>query len=153
MPSLYEMKDTLFDEGAAKRYLLDSGIIELTNQCPKCGEQMKVDIERWRYRCRRRSCNVERSMNNNTFFSDTRLKSNEVLMLARLWLAKVSVCSAIDLTGHSEKTVVAFWNHFRQLVSSSIEEDDTVIGGEGIIVEVYETKLGKRKYHRGHRVE
>ena len=92
-------------------------------------------------------------MNNNTFFSDTRLKSNEVLMLARLWLAKVSVCSAIDLTGHSEKTVVAFWNHFRQLVSSSIEEDDTVIGGEGIIVEVDDTKLGKRKYHRGHRVE
>jgi hypothetical protein len=27
------------------------------------------------------------------------------------------------------------------------------IGGAGVIVEIDETKLGKRKYHRGHRVE
>ena len=39
------------------------------------------------------------------------------------------------------------------MVADSLEEEDLVIGGEGIVVEVDETKLGKRKYHRGHRVD
>lgn len=45
------------------------------------------------------------------------------------------------------------FKHFRKLVSSALTEEDQVIGGPGIIVEVDETKLGKRKYQRGHRVE
>jgi hypothetical protein len=56
-------------------------------------------------------------------------------------------------TGHSSPTVTAFNGYFRQLVASTLESDDTIIGGEGIVVQVDETKMGKRKYNRGHRVE
>jgi hypothetical protein len=31
--------------------------------------------------------------------------------------------------------------------------EDAVIGGDNIVVEIDGSKLGKRKYHRGHRVE
>ena len=34
-----------------------------------------------------------------------------------------------------------------------VETDDISIGDENIIVEVDESKLGKRKYNRGHKVE
>jgi transposase-like protein len=98
-------------------------------------------------------------MNSNSFFAGSRLKAHEILLMSRLWLAKVTVTSAVELTGHSENTVVVFWNYFRQLVASAIDVEDTIIGGEDVVVEVDETKLGnvsnigKRKYNRGHRVE
>ena len=34
-----------------------------------------------------------------------------------------------------------------------VETEDTSIVGENIIVEVDESKLGKRKYNRGHKIE
>jgi transposase-like protein len=75
------------------------------------------------------------------------------MKLGLLWLAKVSVDSVLALTCHSEHTVCNFYRHFRQLTSSALKEEDTLIGGLGITVEIDETKLGKRKYHRGHRVD
>jgi transposase-like protein len=153
MATLYDLQHVLFDETAAHRYLINNGIISDSMPCPSCEGPMKANVVRWKYRCSRRQCEVERSMNSNTFFAGTKLKAHQVLLLSRLWLAKVPVSAAIELTGHSEKTIVAFWGHFRQLVESAIDEEDTVIGGEGIVVEVDETKLGKRKYTRGHRVD
>lgn len=41
----------------------------------------------------------------------------------------------------------------RELLTSSINEESMVTGGNNIEVEIYETKMGKRKYHRGHKVE
>jgi hypothetical protein len=136
------LQNILFNENAARNYLLEHNIINDTMQCPKCNGNMTMYKERWTFCCRKRNCNVERSMYTNTFFSGSKLKANEIFLLLRLWQAQVSVSSAINLTGHSEKTVVAFFGYFRQLVSSSLEENDTVVGGEGIVVEVDETKLG-----------
>jgi IS1 family transposase len=102
---------------------------------------------------RARSCRVEKSISSHTFFDGTKLGLNQVLLLAKLWLDKISVDSAMSFTGHSPNTVVAFWRHFRQLVSSTLEVKDTTIGGDGIVVQIDESKLGKRKYNRGHHVE
>jgi transposase-like protein len=57
------------------------------------------------------------------------------------------------MTGLSPNTVCDFQMHFRQLVAENLREVGTVIGGEGITVEIDESKLGKRKYNRGHHVE
>ena len=57
------------------------------------------------------------------------------------------------MTDHSSPTVTEYYRFFRELVSSSLEDIDTRIGGEGIIVEIDESKFGKRKYNRGHAVE
>jgi hypothetical protein len=81
------------------------------------------------------------------------LKCNEVMHLAYLWLTGCSVTTIIAQTAHSKPTITNYMGHFRQLVSTMIDTDDTIVGGPGITVQVDETKMGKRKYHRGHRVE
>lgn len=75
------------------------------------------------------------------------------MFLAHLWLNRVSSSSARSITGFNQKTITRFYKHFRRLVASTLDIDATVIGGPGIVIELDETKLGKRKYHRGHRVD
>src|SRR5947207_2250924 len=50
-------------------------------------------------------------------------------------------------------TVASYYDIFRDLVAASLDDEDCQIGGEGVIVEIDEIKMGKRKYNRGHRVE
>lgn len=76
-----------------------------------------------------------------------------MLFLAYLWLNRTQSTAAKEMTGFSQHTITIFYTHFRKLVESSLEEEDITIGGPNIIVEIDETKLGKRKYNRGHRVE
>jgi hypothetical protein len=129
-------------EESAKEYLLERGFYREAMNCSKCGQPMIRDLKRWVFRCGKRTCNLEKSLNHRTFLSNGKLKAHQMLLLARLWLSKVSISAAIELTGHSAHTVGDYWNFFRQLVSSNLDEDDTIIGGKGVIVEVDETKLG-----------
>ncbi len=62
----------------------------------------------------------------------------------------------ITQVGVSPNTITNWTNSLRGLVAWDIENldlADAPIGGEGIIVEIDESKFGKRKYNRGHRVE
>ena len=73
--------------------------------------------------------------------------------LAYHWLNQAGQKQCINATGCSPNTVTGFFKHFRDLVASTLRESDQQIGGDQIEVQIDETKLGKRKYHRGHRVE
>jgi transposase-like protein len=78
---------------------------------------------------------------------------NDIMLLAYFWLNDVQWSAAVTMTGFAENTVTRFYWLFRRLAATSASEVDTVIGGPGIIVEVDETKLGRRKYNRGHHVD
>jgi hypothetical protein len=57
------------------------------------------------------------------------------------------------MTEISNRAVTEYFAHLKQLVADDVEENEAIIGGPGIIVEVDESKFGRRKYNRGHRVE
>jgi transposase-like protein len=59
----------------------------------------------------------------------------------------------MSMPGLSRQTSCDYISAYRELIANSLTSDDTMIGGDGIIVEIDESKFGKRKYHRGHRVE
>ena len=53
----------------------------------------------------------------------------------------------------SKKTVVEWTYFFRECCLTIMLENSEKIGGNGVEVEIDESKFGKHKYYRGHRVE
>ena len=156
IPTLKEFDALLPDNIAFYQYLVLHNVFYMEMDCECCGLPMKWCEASFRFQCNRAACprrGSRISINRGTFFYGSNLNYLDIMKLGLLWLAKVSVDSALALTCHSEHTVCNFYRHFRQLTSSALKEEDTPIGGPGITVEIDETKLGKRKYHRGYRVD
>lgn len=104
-------------------------------------------------RCTRDGCRKSTSLMAHSFFSYSRIPINDALLLGYIWLTGGSYSLALAQTQHSSATIVDYYSYFRQLVISSLDPIDTTIGGPQIIVEVDESKFGKRKYNRGKHVE
>lgn len=114
---------------------------------------MDIKLQQTVFRCSKRDCQQKCSIRKFTFFYGSRLPCSKILFMGYCWVNDVNSSSAIRMTGHSEHTITNFYGHFRRLVASTLTTEDTIIGGMGIEVEIDETKLGKRKYNRGHRVD
>lgn len=76
-----------------------------------------------------------------------------MLFLSYHWLAGATHDYLCAIGGFGKHTVTDFFGFLRELVADSLEEEDFLVGGTGIRVELDESKFGKRKFNRGHRVE
>ncbi|CEF61512.1 Aspartic peptidase domain-containing protein [Strongyloides ratti] len=56
-------------------------------------------------------------------------------------------------SSHVLPMVVEESSYLRQLVTDALDTEECVNGGESIVVEIHETKMGKRKNNRGHLVD
>ncbi len=142
----------LKDNDSILSYFSEVGIVEKIN-CPKCRRIMAIDIDRRRYRCGKKTCKKEVRMFFNTFLENAHIRIGDLLLLTYLYINKTPVSSIISMLGLSSHTVTNWTSYVRQLCADNVEMCRVQIGGEGIIVEIDETKMGKRKYNRGHRVE
>ena len=123
-----------------------------------CQSTMESSLTRQMLRCTRSSCRREVSIRTGTFFAGSKVPCSKV-MFDGLPVVQQDTCKRdydnYEITGHFNKTVGLFQNHFRQLVSGRVQTqtEDMMIGGNGVIIEIDESKLGKRKFNRGHQVE
>ncbi|CEF61427.1 Transposase, ISXO2-like domain-containing protein [Strongyloides ratti] len=122
-------------------------------ECSECGGATTFQRAKLLFKCTKKSCRKSVSAKNGTFFGGQRLPFGKILHMAYLWLCRTPVTSIMSQCGHSSATVCLFLSYFRQLVADVLETEECVIGGEVIIVEIDETKIGKRKYHREHPVD
>lgn len=153
IPSLSELSRIFFDTEACEDYLIFHGVYWTERSCPECGASMNLAAKTLTFRCGVHSCRKSLSMKANSFFFGQRMPVSQIMLLGYLWLNNAEVVSMATMAGCSRDAAVAYCKLFRQLVAEAVDVESTVIGGEGIEVEIDETKLGKRKYHRGHRVE
>ncbi|KCZ80132.1 hypothetical protein H312_02464 [Anncaliia algerae PRA339] len=82
-----------------------------------------------------------------------KIRIKEFLHLSYLWLAKVSHTAIKTLKGHTSKTITRILKIVMEILPNNMQETKVKIGGSGILVQLDESKFGKRKYSRGHHIE
>jgi len=141
------------DEKVAALTLLQCGGLDTPTSCPACGGRLRLEIEFMRWRCNYSACRKIQSIRKGSFFSQSKLPLGKILLIGYLWLNRVPTISAICMAEISEHTASGFYGFYRQLVADSLDEIDCRIGGPNIVIEIGESKFGKRKFNRGHRIE
>ena len=135
------------------QFLIDRGVFYTERICSSCTTPMNLYHSQMSYMCPKKICRKKISIKSNSFFVGCKLPVHQILHLAYLWLCKTSPSSTETQSGLSRPTISNFFSYFRELVASSPLPEDGCIGGEGIVVELDECKIAKRKYNRGRRVK
>ncbi len=104
-------------------------------------------------RCSWSKCRFEESIYNRTIFEEARIEYVTILKIIRYWFSKVPNSSIAELLGIDPQCVTSYLKKASKMVETKYYNSLQMIGGPGIVVEVDESKFGKRKYHRGHRVD
>jgi hypothetical protein len=94
----------------------------------------------------------------NTFFSQCKFGVHLALLVLYCFAIEDTWTQVLTKTGLCQRTVSEWLKYCRQLVTAVVleNEEDIAVGGEGAIVQIDESKFGKRKKTkngRGHRVE
>ena len=148
---------TMFD------FLMANHLIASQRLCPDCKGDMKLitssrasDLKIW-------SCKLtvkgeqrhyrEKSLRFGTIFSKMQLKLPQWIILAYCWANHYSNQQTAHEASVSEQAVVDWFRVFTEIVTESIYFNMEKIGGSGKVVEVDESKCGKRKYNRGRVVD
>lgn len=119
--------------------------------CQKCGSSCSFvkRKESFAWRCPKKGCQSVYSMRNDSFFTGSHLKVQEIVELSYWWARGTTVANTIHETGHSPNTVVDWFNFHRDVCAQFFIDHPVRIGGIGAVVEIDESKFGKRKYNRG----
>ncbi|CEF59896.1 Transposase, ISXO2-like domain-containing protein [Strongyloides ratti] len=150
IPPMISLINIFFDEETALKFLQNEKIIKKEMECPACGSPTSFQRAKLLFKSTQISCRKAVNAKNGTFFADQRLSFGKILHMAYLWLLKTPVPLIIGQCEVNSTTVCSFLSYFRQLVTDALETEECVVGGEGIVVEIDETKMGKQKYNRGH---
>ena len=99
-------------------------------------------------------CKTKFSLKKGSWFENSKLSVQSILTLTFFWVNDFSNKQCVLHAQVSPKTVVDWYNFCREVCLVILEQDQhQVIGGPGVIVEIDESKFGKRKYHKGKRVD
>jgi hypothetical protein len=133
--------------------LRQQGLLAQDHKCPSCNEYMVCtsanNIDGLRFRCRKRSCEKEKSIRVGSFFEGSKLSLSKCMLFLHLWAKGYSEKLILEDFDFSKVTIVDWSRFCRELCVEYFETSDQRIGGPGQIVEIDETLIVRRKYNRG----
>ena len=135
--------------------LLRRIIASVSPVCPKCGGPACMRNKKGEpvVLCSWRGCKKQTTIWYNTPFYNVKVPIDRLILLLDLWLKKYNMNQMAELMGLSRQTISHLFKCFKEVIVPRYYNHLQPVGGEGIIVEIDESKFGKRKYHRGHRVD
>ena len=137
-------------------YSQKQGLIANNYLCSKCNVDMTVApietvIDKYAWRCKK--CRSRKSIRRGTWFSNSHLSLSSILQLTFFWCDKLERRIIRRELEISEATLVDWYNLCREICVEIMLNHCDTIGGLGKIVDIDESKIGKRKCNRGRAVE
>ena len=140
-------------------------------ECVYCGALFRLvkdssypEGECWK--CENRQCRKKLSVKFGSWFEGAHLSYEQAVKVTYCWIRKISNENAAHECDVSKKSVVDWYNFCREVCVDILETpyvqqkdgifdeiDLGMIGGEGIVVEIDESKFGKRYQHKGRHVD
>ncbi|KAI4293235.1 hypothetical protein PAPHI01_2509 [Pancytospora philotis] len=138
-----------------ERELLSQVVDREELKCERCKSRARLDItkDRCDIRCTKKLCNQSCSLWRDTVLEETRIPREQALGVLSLWMDNAPtklICKLVDM---ERKAVYRLLKKVSRIAVPRYYEQVEQIGGPGVTVEVDESKFGRRKYNRGHRVE
>ena len=96
---------------------------------------------------------VKVSIRENSWISDAQLSLELIVELIYLWTHKMTNAEIEHELRISHQTIIEWTAFFREVCINDVLACSQPIGGNEVEVEIDKSKFGKRKYHKGHRVE
>ncbi|CAC5376494.1 unnamed protein product [Mytilus coruscus] len=90
---------------------------------------------------------------NGSWFQGHNLSLEKILFITYFWIYKIDQEFVKHELSICNQTIVDWYNYCREVCIDILKIDSEKIGGDSVIVEIDESKFGKRKYHKGRQEE
>ena len=151
--NMFDLCPLFTNEAVAFDFAVQNNVIYNRMECDRCEIEMVLykDLHRkgqCYWKCPK--CGSSCSIFKYSIFSFSNLPLNKVFHLLYCWAHKFSVNQTAHEVNVSCNTVSFYFIQFRNAcIDYLIEMPDKLIGGPGKTVEIDETLMCRRKYHRG----
>jgi len=140
-------------------FLLINGLIKCGRKCSRRNCRRRMIIVRKRsisdghhFRCPK--CKSYQSIRKGSFFENSNLSIPQILYVTFCWATKASVKSTVYLADVCQHSVSQWYQFLREKCSESLlTNPNCIFGGEGVIVQVDESVVARRKYNIGRAVD
>ena len=139
---------------------MDEGLMAKEGSCPMCAGEMSLtrcedqsDGLKWECRqqvnCKRHEAEV--SIRKGSWFEKSKMTLEEILKLTYWWCQDLYQAQIKHEGGLAESAGVDWSSFCRKVCRITLLENSDKLSGK--VVQIDESKFGKRKYHQGHHVE